>query len=1546
MPDYFKLSTGNFAQDWSDRGQIIVSDDWSGVRSIIGFRGDALTTGTNPQTVTGTSTVIDVNVNLTNPNTFTTGGVAEFDIANPTVALAGSGTAKAPYLAFYLDASGRENVVFSFTARDLDGSGDNAMQQIAVQYRIGDSGTWINLPAGYIADATTGPNLATQATGVTVTLPSSVNGQGEVQVRVITADATGGDEWVGIDDIVVTSQAAATVPVLQHGTLSIANATIVEGNDGTAQMQFVVSRGGGTDGAVSASFTINLDGSANAADLATATLTGSVSFAAGADTATILVPITGDRAFEANESFSVTLSNPQGGAALAAAATATGTITNDDFPPAANVFINEFHYDPAGTDAGEFIEIAGLAGTDLTGWSLALYNGNGGAVYATLNLSGVLGNQANSFGFKSVAAPGIQNGAPDGIALVDNFGRVVQFLSYEGPLTATTGPAAGMTSTDIGVEEANSAIGTSLQLVGTGSSYGDFSWVAGRTSTSGGVNAGQGFRSGTDSGELRIDDARTIEGTGGTSTLTFTVHRAGGFATAASVDYAIGFNTGANASDLVAGTPLAGSIGFAAGEYSRTISVGIATDALGERNESFSVTLGATSGNVTVIDGVAVGTILNDDRISLTIMEIQGAGHVSDFVGQPVLTSGIVTAVDTNGYYLQDALGDNDARTSNAVFVFTGIAPAVVIGDGVNVSGTVGEFRAGAGLSVTQIGTATTTVVSSGNALPQAVLIGAGGLLPPTETIDDDGLTSFDIAADGIDFWESLEGMRVTIDNPIVVSNSSEFGETDIVASLGVGATGVNARGGITISPGDYNPEKVQLDDRFGTLTGYAANHTVGDHLASVTGILNYSFEHYELLATGVVTTTFDATTVDNPTLLRGDANHLSLATYNLENIDPGDGPVKYNLLADDIVYSLGAPDIIGVQEIQDANGAAQGGDLSGYVTAQGLIDAIFFKSGIQYTYVEVTPATANSTGGEPGGNIRNGYLYQADRVSLVEGSLTVIADPIFNTTRKPLVATWSFNGQELTTINVHFTSRGGSDPLFGATQPPANAGDAARIAQAAAVGDYVNDHLGGGANFAIIGDWNGFYFEEQQTQLTDGGVFTNLAGLLPEEERYSYLFDGNSQLLDNILVTAGLVVGASYDAVHINAEFTGVRPTDHDPQVALLRMAITPHDIVISDASVDENLPAGAVVGTLTASDTKSDVLRFTLVDNADGRFAVNSATGVVTTTQALNFEAAAQFAIVVRVTDTAGLFSERALTIAVGDVNEAPVAAGDRIAVDEDATSANLWTQLLGNDFDVDAGDTLSISAVDGSGSRGSLVFDAATKTLHYVADHDIFDALAPGAVANDSFRYTVTDPGGLTHSAIVDVAITGIADGITTNGGNGADFILGTGGEDRLSGDNGNDRLFGLDGHDRIDGGRGDDVLDGGTGMDLLNGGQGNDMLTGGTGADIFRFDARSGNDVILDYNIAQDRLSFANDNGVRSSQASDLNRDGVTDLLLQLKGGGSVTLYGIASIADVAIDYAFASSGGTQATGGWAVGLAETHDALAMTRLSADQFSSWI
>ena len=162
---------------------------------------------------------------------------------------------------------------------------------------------------------------------------------------------------------------------------------------------------------------------------------------------------------------------------------------------AQSVFINEIHYDNDGTDTGEFIEVAGPAGTDLTGWSLFLYTLNGSS-YRDVALGETIPNQQNGFGTVSTSFPtnGIQNGPSDGVALVMPDGTVVQFLSYEGVLTATEGPADGMTSTDIGVRETGSTpAGESLQLIGSGTSYDDFAWAGPVEDSPGEVNDGQSF---------------------------------------------------------------------------------------------------------------------------------------------------------------------------------------------------------------------------------------------------------------------------------------------------------------------------------------------------------------------------------------------------------------------------------------------------------------------------------------------------------------------------------------------------------------------------------------------------------------------------------------------------------------------------------------------------------------------------------------------------------------------------------------------------------------------------------------------------------------------------------------------------------------------------------------------------------------------------------------------------------------------------------------------------------------------------------------------
>lgn len=180
-------------------------------------------------------------------------------------------------------------------------------------------------------------------------------------------------------------------------------------------------------------------------------------------------------------------------AALLAVAPATAGAVTGPTP----VFINEIHYDNSGADEGEFVEVAGPAGTDLTGWSVVLYNGNNGESYGTISLGGVLADAGQGYGFQIASGPSIQNGGPDGIALVDASDDVIQFLSYEGAFTAVNGPAADLTSTDIGVSEPSSTpIGDSLQLTGTGAVATDFTWVAPAAETQGAANNGQSFVTG------------------------------------------------------------------------------------------------------------------------------------------------------------------------------------------------------------------------------------------------------------------------------------------------------------------------------------------------------------------------------------------------------------------------------------------------------------------------------------------------------------------------------------------------------------------------------------------------------------------------------------------------------------------------------------------------------------------------------------------------------------------------------------------------------------------------------------------------------------------------------------------------------------------------------------------------------------------------------------------------------------------------------------------------------------------------------------------
>ena len=209
---WFLSPSDPFIQTWSTTNLIIMDNDWTNVHAINGYRGDNLTvtSGVDPQTILadGAGTPLDVIANQSSPNTLTTGGVAEFDgIANPTIALQGSDTADAPHLAIRLnfsDCPANKRITVGYKIRDIESSADNAVSKVALQYRRGITGNYTNVPSAFVADATA-PNLATKIVTVVATLPHFTvlpsPDDNILYLRIITANAVGEDEWVGIDDI-------------------------------------------------------------------------------------------------------------------------------------------------------------------------------------------------------------------------------------------------------------------------------------------------------------------------------------------------------------------------------------------------------------------------------------------------------------------------------------------------------------------------------------------------------------------------------------------------------------------------------------------------------------------------------------------------------------------------------------------------------------------------------------------------------------------------------------------------------------------------------------------------------------------------------------------------------------------------------------------------------------------------------------------------------------------------------------------------------------------------------------------------------------------------------------------------------------------------------------------------------------------------------------------------------------------------------------------------------------------------------------------------
>jgi uncharacterized protein len=564
------------------------------------------------------------------------------------------------------------------------------------------------------------------------------------------------------------------------------------------------------------------------------------------------------------------------------------------------------------------------------------------------------------------------------------------------------------------------------------------------------------------------------------------------------------------------------------------------------------------------------------------IHDVQGAGHRSPKLGQIVAgVRGVVTARVSNGFWFQDPAPDRDEATSEGLFVFTSSAPTVAVGDLLEVSGRVAEFRPGGdpdNLTTTELTGPSIRRLSSGNPLPAATIVGIGGRVPPREVIEDDAAGdvettgTFDPADDGIDFYESLEGMRVRLDNAVAVGPSNDFGEIPVVGDLGLLAGVRTARGGVVVRPGDFNPERVFLDDSIAP----TPRANVRDILpGAVVGVMDYSFGNFKLEVTA--TPRILSGGLDRETTAAPKQNELSVATFNVENLDPGDPPSKFDDLAGLIVRNLQAPDIVAVEEIQDNNGPANDAVVDADLTFNRLIAAIAAVGGPPYDFRQINPVD-DRDGGEPGGNIRVGFLFRTDRKGLAfvdrpggtptaatavvgTGADTHLSaspgriDPTnsaFNASRKPLAGEFTFKGRRLFMIANHFNSKGGDQPLFGRFQPPERVTETQRNQQAQVVHDFVQalETADPEAAVVVLGDLNDFEFSTA-VQTLRAGVLHDLIETLPQRERYTYDFEGNSQTLDHILLSNALFDAGrfSYDAVHVNSEFAD-QASDHDPQV------------------------------------------------------------------------------------------------------------------------------------------------------------------------------------------------------------------------------------------------------------------------------------------------------------------------------------------------------------------------------------------------------------
>ncbi|HYG46358.1 MAG TPA: Calx-beta domain-containing protein, partial [Allosphingosinicella sp.] len=711
---------------------------------------------------------------------------------------------------------------------------------------------------------------------------------------------------------------------------------------------------------------------------------------------------------------------------------------------------------------------------------------------------------------------------------------------------------------------------------------------------------------------VSIGDVTVTEGQSGTTTATFTVTRTGGTG-AFSIDYATVDQTAAAPGDYLAAS---GTLNFAENDMSETITVTINGDTLSEDSETFRVQLSNPTNGALIADSVGVGTIATDDPIY--IHQIQGSSYYSPILAAEgktgfnvasttvVTIQAVVTAVDNEGprqgFYITEQSSDWDSNplTSEGIFVMTrndaevgsvvtAAAPGIQVGDLVTFSAQVMEYQAFQTMPRTVlVNMAGFSINSSGNALPVLTLDASRpipnsiltGVTPDyTDSADGAGDT-FDASLYALSFFETVEGMLVTIPDMVVADGfvSTVGTANDPVfqaySRVHADADQINSRGGYTVagdpplSPpdtadtddgtihggrhvhdGDTNPDIIELDfSDFATSypAGQLDKMSMGDGLGDVTGIVEFDFTDRKLFVTDIDPAAYqDTVPARETTALGNDDRALTVATFNVENLDPTDGAERFAELAGIIANNMNSPDIIIIEEMQDNNGGRENNEPSTKGAGDGtsptgtdaslswqmLVDALNAAvPGANYQWVDEAPVY-NSEGGQSNGNIRVGFLYDTNRVQLgdlapdatiaerrqftdrigdgirdagdqIQFSDDMIAGEInaadWQGTRKSLLGEFTFNGQTVFVAANHFPAKSGSGSFWQLNQnleagQPTNSDFAQRNNVANDLYTMLNLIEGSAPGAGIVsgGDYNDFYFY-RPLEVATGYVLTD----------------------------------------------------------------------------------------------------------------------------------------------------------------------------------------------------------------------------------------------------------------------------------------------------------------------------------------------------------------------------------------------------------------------------------------------------------------------